>query len=749
MKLKNPLAKQLLVGILLTSSLLTLMITSAILWMDYKRDLSVIDQGFQQIEKSHLPSVTNALWAEDEKQLELLLQGISELPNVSSVTIWQDNANRLTVNKTQTKYAKSKSWAIDYRFNRTKYHLGELIVVMDMSGVYGYLTDKVVVTLLTQGAKTFIVSMIIFTLVHLLVTRHLNHLAYSMSHVNMSAPEEFKLDRKQARDDEINRLVVEFNAMMAALSKSFGDLKKQKQAEQNANKLKGEYLANISMEVKTPMNGLLGMAHLLSETKLDHRQHSYVSVIQKSAFNMLELLNGILDYSKIEHSQLALDQHIFDIHALIREIFQECELRAKEKNLRLVTYVDPAINSYLVGDSVRLKQVICNLVNKAIKYSDRGDVSINVDAEVTTGLSELTISVRDNGQGIDETVLAQLNNPKLKANKGNSLNALGLTIAQNLVTLMGGTFTVNSKAGLGTDVRFTLALPTSTLIENHLDDEGLLANKRVLILDSKLFLARYLSELFAHWQMQVTHVQDAELALNYMLGDDLQFAGFDFVLLSHNELENQLVSFYEKINRHRFNRPANLIVFGDEIADVDVSRVTNIGYNQVWQLPKHPSDIKSALVNNIKQSNDVVTPQETVPLTVLIADDAPISQRVLSAILMNRGDNVIVAADGEEAVALWQQHQHEIDIILMDCAMPKMSGYEAAQTIRMQESGDKIGVPIIAVTSSDREDEYNYCKTFGIDEVLFKPFLPVELLDVLSQFKLHIEEHKAFNNLKN
>ena len=203
MKLKHPLAQQLLVGILLTSSLLTLMITSTIIWMDYKHDLGVIDQGLAQIEKSHLPSVTNALWAEDEKQLELLLQGISELPNVSSVFIRQDNATRISVNKTDTKYAKRKSWAVDYRFNRTKYHLGELIVVMDMSGVYGYLADKVVVTLLTQGAKTFIVSLIIFTLVHLLVTRHLNHLAYAMSHVNMSTPGEFKLDRKKSKDDEI------------------------------------------------------------------------------------------------------------------------------------------------------------------------------------------------------------------------------------------------------------------------------------------------------------------------------------------------------------------------------------------------------------------------------------------------------------------------------------------------------------------------------------------------------------------
>lgn len=748
MKLKHPLAKQLLLGILLASSLLTLMITTTIIWMDYKRDLSVIDQGFAQIEKSHLPSITNALWAEDEKQLELLLQGISELPNVSSVAIWQDNARRLSVNKTETKYAKQKSWAVDYRFNRTKYHLGELIVVMDMSGVYGYLADKVVVTLLTQGAKTFIVSLIIFTLVHLLVTRHLNHLAYAMSHVNMSTPEEFKLDRKKSRDDEINRLVVEFNEMMAALSKSFSDLKKQKQSEQNANKLKGEFLANISMEVKTPMNGLLGMTHLLSETKLDHRQHSYVNVIQKSAFNMLELLNSVLDFSKIEHRQLSLDQHIFDIHTLVRDVFQECELKAQEKNLRLLTYVDPAISHHLVGDSVRIKQVLSNLVNKAIKYTDRGEINLTVDAEVTTGLSELTFSVRDSGHGIDEATLAKLNLPKAKRTHDKNRSGLGLTISQNLVSLMGGKLSINSKLGLGTDMRFTLALPNSSVIENHFNDDSLLANKRVLILDNRLFLARYLGELFADWQMQVTHVQDAELALDYMLGDDLRQTSFDFVLLSHSELSDQLTSFYEKINRHRFNRPATLIVFGDEIGDSEMSQLLNIGYNNVWQLPKHPTEIKADLIHQINTNIGFKVAPEQSPLTVLIADDAPISQRVLSAILMNRGDNVLMASNGEEAVELWQQNKYEIDIILMDCAMPKMNGYDAAQKIRMSEPADRLGVPIIAVTSSDREDEYAYCKSYGIDEVLFKPFLPIELLDVLSQFKARIEQHNTFNNLK-
>lgn len=748
MKLKHPLAKQLLVGILLTSSLLTLMITSTIIWMDYKHDLGVIDQGFAQIEKSHLPSVTNALWAEDEKQLELLLQGISELPNVSSVFIRQDNATRISVNKTDTKYAKRKSWAVDYRFNRTKYHLGELIVVMDMSGVYGYLADKVVVTLLTQGAKTFIVSLIIFTLVHLLVTRHLNHLAYAMSHVNMSTPEEFKLDRKKSKDDEINRLVIEFNAMMAALSKSFADLKKQKQSVQNANKLKGEFLANISMEVKTPMNGLLGMTHLLSETKLDHRQHSYVNVIQKSAFNMLELLNSVLDFSKIEQSKLAIDQHIFDIHELVNEVFQESEFKALEKDLRLLTYVDPAINHYLVGDSVRLKQVLSNLVAKAIKYSERGEISLTVDAEVTAGLSELTFSVRDSGKGIDEQTLAKINQSKVKRNKLNHRSGLGLTISQNLVSLMGGKLLINSKVGLGTDIRFTLGLPNRSVIENNLNDDSLLINKRVLILDNRMFLARYLGELSADFQMQVTHVQDAELALDYMLGDDLRQASFDFVLISYQELDDQLVSFYDKINRHRFNRPATLIVFGDDINDSEMNKVLNIGYNNVWQLPKHPKDIKADLIHQINTNRYPVT-TDTSSLTVLIADDAPISQRVLSAILTKRGDKVLIANNGEEVIELWQQHKHEIDIILMDCAMPRMSGYEAAQKIRMSEPADIPGVPIIAVTASDREDEYNYCKSFGIDEVLFKPFLPVELLDVLSQFKTRIEQHHALNNLKN
>lgn len=734
MKFKQSLAKQLLIWIFLASSLLTLMITSSILWMDYKHDLALVDQHLEQIEKSNLPSITNALWAEDEKQLELLLKGISELPNVGEVSIWQDNTIRLSVVKTRTKYAKRHTWPIDYGFNQTRYHLGELSVTMDMSSIYQHLSEKILLTLFTQGAKTFIISFFIFALVHLLITRHINKLAHAMSHVNMAHSEQFELDRIQPRDDEINRLAIEFNSMMAALRKSFNDLNQQKQKEQIANKLKGDFLANISMEVKTPMNGLLGMTYLLNETKLDHRQNNYVKLMQKSAFQMLELLNGIYDFSKIEHSKLSLDQHLFDFRQVIRESNQHATFLIRDKNIDIRTYVDPSLTRFVIGDSGRIQQVIKSLLSAVLENCDKGVLSLSVDADESIGLTQVAISI-DWGMSLKQEDILRIKNVLLQNTHLNESIGLSLKLTRKLIMLMGGEITFREIDNVTTGVGFTLHLPNASEIEGNHSDEMNTADKRVLILDDKLFQSRYFTELFADWKMQVTQVQDADIALDLILGEDIRLAGFDLVLLSYSVLKGELAEYYERINRLRFNKQAAFVIFGQVFDKDTITEIEQIGYNRVWQLPIHPNELKIQTVN-LLAANRVCKPIDNgqPKLTVLIADDAEIGQSALSALFTHRGDNVLLADNGEQAVNVWLNHKDEIDLILMDCTMPKLNGYEAAEKIRLAESSESNPIPIIALTAENNKDEAQYCKGFGIDNVLYKPFLPIELFDMLSHY---------------
>lgn len=469
MTFKKPLARQLLFWILLSSSVLTLLITCFYFYLDYRDDLSAIDSRLQQIESSYLSTIATALWTDDLTQLEVQITGIKNLPDVSLVQLLGPQKTLFSQGQNLSKYTKEGRWPVYYDFAGGQELLGELYVVTDLLPVYRQLGRKALLTLVTQGGKTFIASFIIFFIVYYLVTRHLSQITASMANFEISGDHSghLSLDRQEQTDDELGYLVAVYNNMNKEISQAFSELTEQKHKAESATRLKSEFLANMSHEVKTPMNGVYGMTQLLMTTKLNDEQQEYIDVIKNSTEHLLALLNNILDFSKIEANKIELDLKPFQLSLLVNDAVQLFQNSAEEKQLTLSQQINHSGLNDFVGDSVRLKQILVNLLSNAVKFTAAGAIAMKVDVEANdsqnSGNATLTFAVTDTGIGIPEDkqllIFDQFTQADSSTSRDYGGTGLGLSICHRLVALMGGELKLVNNSGAGCCFYFSLSLP--------------------------------------------------------------------------------------------------------------------------------------------------------------------------------------------------------------------------------------------------------------------------------------------------
>lgn len=609
MTFKKPLARQLLFWILLSSSLLTLMITCFHLYLDYRDDLSAIDSRLQQIESSYLSTISAALWSEDLTQLEVQITGIKNLPDVALVRLAGPEKMLFSQGDNLSQYTKEGRWPVTYDFDGGKELLGELYLVIDLLPVYQQLGRKALLTLVTQGAKTFIASLIIFFIVYYLVTRHLSHITSSMASFKITDDHlrDLSLDRHTQYDDELGYLVDEYNKMNKEISTAFLALTHQKQKAEAVNRIKSEFLANMSHEVKTPMNGVYGMTQLLMETELSAEQQEYINVIKNSSEHMLALLNNILDFSKIEANKIELDLKPFQLSLLLNEVVQLFQTSADEKKLTLSKVINNNVVDDFIGDSVRLKQILVNLLSNALKFTAHGSIDIKI--KVTPLNNEqlnqatLTFSVTDSGIGIPEDkqsiIFEQFTQADSSTTRHYGGTGLGLSICHRLVSLMGGDLKLINNENVGCCFYFSLTL----------------------------------------------------------------------------ELE-------------------------------EVETVTK---NKQEQITADNQPKAKKLMSQLTRAN------------ILLVEDSRINQQVCRALLKDIGCNVVIANNGKEAIQNW--HEQSIDLILMDCHMPVMDGFEATVAIRQAEAKSTSPVPIIAVSASNGDEDKKRCLAAGMNGFIAKPYV--------------------------
>ncbi len=553
--------------------------------------------------------------------------------------------------------------------------------------------------------------------------------------------------------DEIGELSRAFDHMTENLKEvtaSRDELDRARAAAEKASRAKSEFLANMSHEIRTPMNGIIGMAELLATTSLTSEQRDYLGMVRQSADSLLGLLNDILDFSKIEAGKLELESIDFDLRDCVGRTGKTLSVRAADKGLELACRIQPELPDTLVGDPNRLRQVLVNLAGNAIKFTERGEVVIDVaeerreDAEV-----ELRFSVKDTGIGIaadkQQTIFEAFAQEDASTTRRFGGTGLGLAICCKLVDIMGGRIWLESEIGKGTTFYFTVKFGIGKKQPHRAATLGtLLKECPTVIVDDNETNCRILKEVLKSWDMSPAAVGNGPSALIEMKRAVAEGHPYRLVLLDCMMPEMDGFTLAQRIRQNAdFENPAMIMISSAAQAG-DASRCREIGIARYMTKPIVQSELLEAVAEVLEPAESVVgvprRPTEPEPashgpaLRILLAEDGLVNQRVAVGLLERRGHHVVVATNGEEAVKALEEDR--FDLVLMDVQMPVMDGLEATQIVRQRERQSGVHLPVIAMTASAMKGDREKCLEAGMDDYLSKPIDPEHLSDMLAKYTL-------------
>jgi signal transduction histidine kinase/CheY-like chemotaxis protein len=500
---------------------------------------------------------------------------------------------------------------------------------------------------------------------------------------------------------------------------------------EEANQAKSEFLANMSHEIRTPLNGVIGMTELALDTSLTPVQREYLGMVKSSGEALLGILNDILDFSKIEMRRLELESIPFSTRDHIAELLKPLALRAEQKGLELICHVLPDVPHIAVGDPGRLRQVLVNLVGNAVKFTERGQILVQVQVESTDADATLIhYFVSDSGMGIPKEKQLSVFEPFRQADGSTTRRfggtGLGLTISSTLVELMGGRIWLESAPHEGSTFHFTVRLGIS---DARPDAPAVdLTNLRVLVVDDNEVNRRVLHDLLLRWNMLSTAVESGNAAMLALREANARQRPFALVLLDANMPEIDGFEVARLIRSEPQMAGATIMMLSSSGQHDESARARDLGIANCLTKPVDQRDLLAAIGRALagKHAPRPPLPTAMLPtelparrLNLLLAEDNPVNQRLAASILERRGHKVAIASDGRQAIAAFDRQT--FDVVLMDVQMPVMGGFEATAEIRARELESGGHIPIIAITAHVMRGDRERCLAAGMDEYITKP----------------------------